>query len=71
MTAVTVHNAFGTQENKICPVTASNFSAAFSHEVMGLDAMILVFWMLTFKSDFSLLFHPHQETLYILFTICH
>ena len=26
----------------------------FSHEVMGLDAMILVFWMLSFKPTFSL-----------------
>ena len=34
------------------------------HEVMGLDAMILVFWMLNFKPTFfTLLFHFHQEAL--------
>ena len=35
---------------------------SISHEVMGLDAMILVFWMLSFKPTFfALLFHFHQE----------
>ena len=29
-------------------------SPSICHEVMGLDAMILVFWMLSFKSAFSL-----------------
>ena len=29
-------------------------SPSFSHEVMGPDAMILVFWMLSFKPTFSL-----------------
>ena len=33
------------------------------HEVMGLDAMILVFWMLSFKPTFSLSSHLHQEAL--------
>ena len=28
---------------------------------MGPDAMILVFWMLSFKLDFFFLFHIHQE----------
>ena len=40
-------------------------------EVMGLDAVILVFWMLSFKSAFPLSFHFHQEALYFLFTFCH
>ena len=35
-------------------VTASTFSPPICQEVMGLDAMILVFWMLSFKSAFSL-----------------
>ena len=35
-------------------VTASTFPPSICHEVMGLDAMILVFWMLSFKSAFSL-----------------
>ena len=44
--------------------TVSIVSPSISHEVMGLDAMILVFWMLSFKPNFStLLFHFHQEAL--------
>ena len=34
-------------------VAASTFSPSICHEVMGPDAMILVFWMLSFKSAFS------------------
>ena len=33
-------------------VTVSTFSPSICHEVMGLDAMILVFWMLSFKPAF-------------------
>jgi len=32
------------QPKKIKPVTASTFSPSICHEIMGLDAMILVFW---------------------------
>ena len=39
---------------KIKSDTASSVSPSFSHEVMGPDAMILVFWMLTYKSTYSL-----------------
>jgi len=35
-------------------VTASTFSPSICYEVMGLDAMILVFWILSFKPTFSL-----------------
>ena len=35
-------------------VTASTFSPSICQEVMGPDAMILVFWMLSFKPTFSL-----------------
>ena len=35
-------------------VTVSIVSPSICHEVMGLDAMILVFWMLSFKPTFSL-----------------
>ena len=35
-------------------VTASTFSRSIFHEVMGPDAMILVFWMLNFKPAFPL-----------------
>ena len=39
------------------------FSLSICHEMMGLDAVILVYWMLSFKPAFSLLFHFHQEAL--------
>ena len=35
-------------------VTVSTLSPPICHEVMGLDAMILVFWMMSFKLTFSL-----------------
>ena len=41
---------------KIKSVTVSIVSPSISHEVMGPDAMILVFWMLSFKPTFSLSF---------------
>ena len=40
---------------KIKPVTVSIVSPSICHEVMGLDAMIFTFWMLSFKPTFSLL----------------
>ena len=44
--------------------TVSTVSPSISHKVMGLDAMISVFWMLSFKPTFfTLLFHFHQEAL--------
>ena len=39
---------------KIKSDTVSTVSPSISHEVMGPDAMILVFWMLSFKPTFSL-----------------
>ena len=39
---------------KIKSVTVSTFSPLICHEMMGLDAMILVFWMLSFKLAFQL-----------------
>ena len=38
---------------KIKSVTVSIVSPSICHDVMGLDAMILVFWMLSFKPAFS------------------
>ena len=46
MAAVAIHSDFWTPENKVSP--------SIFHEVMGPDAMILVFWMLSFKLAFSL-----------------
>ena len=39
---------------KIKSATISTVFPSIHHEVMGLDAMILVFWMLSFKPTFSL-----------------
>ena len=39
---------------KIKSDTVSTVSPSISHEVMGLDAMIFIFWMLSFKPTFSL-----------------
>ena len=50
------------QHKKIKSVTLCTVSPSICHEVMGLDAMILVFWMLSFKPAFPL-FHFHQEAL--------
>ena len=42
------------EPKKIKSVTVSIVSPSIFHEVVGLDAMILVFWMLNFKPTFSL-----------------
>ena len=39
---------------KIRSLTVSIVSPSLCYELMGLDAMILVFWMLSFKPSFSL-----------------
>ena len=52
------------EPRKIKSATVSPVSPSICHEVMGPDAVILVFWMLSFKPTFStLLFHFHQEAL--------
>ena len=67
--AVTVCSDIIGQENKICH--CFHFPPSIScYEVMGLDAMILVFWILSFKPAFSLSsFTFGQEALQFLF--CH
>ena len=42
------------EPKRIESATVSTVSPFICHEVMGLDAMILVFWMLSFKPTFSL-----------------
>ena len=42
------------EPQKIKSATVSTVSPSISHEVMGPDAMIFVFWRLSFKSAFSL-----------------
>ena len=50
------------EPKKIKSDTVSTVSPSISYEVMRPDALILVFWMLSFKPTFStLLFHFHQE----------
>ena len=46
-------SAVNLEPKKIKPVTVSIVSPSIGHEVMGLDVMILVFWMLSFKPAFS------------------
>ena len=42
------------EPNKRKSVTVSNFFPSIFHEVMGLGAVIFIFWMLSFKLAFSL-----------------
>ena len=52
MAAVTIHSDFGAQKNEVWH--CFRVSPSISHEVMGPDAMILIFWMLSFNQIFSL-----------------
>ena len=52
MAAVTICSDSGAQ--KIKSDTVSTVSPSICHEVTGTDAMILVYWMLSFKPTFSL-----------------
>ena len=60
MAAVTICSDFGAQENNVSHYFI--VSPSIFHDVMGPDAMILVFWMLSFKATFSLSTF-HQEAL--------
>ena len=51
MAAVTIHSDLRAQKRN--SVTASTFSPSICHEVMGPDAMILVFLIFSFKLAFS------------------
>ena len=52
MAAVTISSDFGGPQNKVSH--CFHCFPSFCHEVMRPDAMILVFWMLSFKPSFSL-----------------
>ena len=54
MAAVTICSDFGAKENKVCH--CFHCFPIICHEVMGPDATILVFWMLSFTPTFSLSF---------------
>ena len=51
------------EPKNIKSVTVSTVSPSICQEVMGPDAMILVFWMLSFKPTFSLSSHFYREVL--------
>ena len=67
MSAVTIYSDFATQENKICH--CFHFSPSICHEVMGPDALILGFWMLSFKPAFLSPFSPSSRVFLFLFAI--
>ena len=48
MAVIIIFSDFGTPQNK---VTVCTVSTSICHEVMGPDAMILVFWILTFNKS--------------------
>ena len=52
------------EPRKIKSATVSTVSPSISHEVMGPDAMILVFWMLSFKPTFSFSFFTFIKRLF-------
>ena len=55
------------EPRKIKLATVSTVSPSICHEVVGLDAMILVFWMLSFKPSFhSLLSLSSRDSLVLL-----
>ena len=58
------------EPKKIKCVTVSTVSPSIRHEVLGLNAMVLVFWMLSFKPAFFTLL-LHQKALQFFFTFCH
>ena len=59
---------FGAQENKICHCFI--VSPSICYEMMGPDAMILVFWRLSFKPAFSLSSFIFVKMLFISSSLC-
>ena len=60
------------EPKKIKSLTVSIVFPSICHEVMGPEARIFIFRMLSFKiSFFTLLFHFHQEALQFLLAFCH
>ena len=49
------------EPKKIKSVTVSTLSPIICHEVMGLDVMIFVFWMLSFEPTFSHFLSPSSR----------
>ena len=59
------------EPKKIKSVTISIVSPSICHEVMGPDAMIFVFWMLSFKPTFHSPLSLSSRGSLVLFTFCH
>ena len=59
------------EPKKINSVTVSFVSPSICQEVMGADAMIFVFWMLSFKRAFSLSSFTLIKRLLVLLAFCH
>ena len=59
------------EPKKIKSVTVSIVSPSISHEVMELDAMILLFWMLSFKPTFSYSSFTFIKRLFSSSLFCH
>ena len=75
MAAVTIHSDFGAQENSL---SLFHCFPIYWHEMMALDAMILILWVLNFKTAFSLSSFTFIKRLFIkkkkkkfLFAFCH
>ena len=49
------------EPKKIKSITVCIASLSICHDIIGLDVMIFIFWMLTFKPSFSLSSSLHQE----------
>ena len=64
MAAVTVYSDFGAQEKKI--YNCFHSFPCICHEVMGPDAMIFTFWVLSFKPTFSLLSFTSSRSFLVL-----
>ena len=59
------------EPKKINSVTVSIISLSICYEVMGPDAMMFVFWMLSFKATFSFSSFTFIKRLQFLLTFCH
>ena len=59
------------EPQKIKCLTVSIASSSICHEVMGLDVMIFIFWLLSFKPAFSLSSFTFIKRIFSFFTFCH
>ena len=65
MAVVTICSDFGAPKIKVCHYF--HVSPSICHEVMGLDVMTLIFWMLSFKPTFSLSSFTFYRRLFSLY----